>query len=352
MKRALLGMMAALGLSSCATDVAGTIGTGNTAGVAGVNMTGSGSEVGAKVYLYEAGNLSTPVDSTITDAQGKFEFHALPVGAYKLFLDQDGLAGAFQDVVIKENETTNSSVQLRPYVVMTVDTLLNGYCGVGANRLVNVGSSTLVRIPQQSGSLQLMSGSSTVLSVAWDSLAGTTSLSRAGKVVQQEAIAKHDGLLLATPASKVFDAGELLAWLPQAGDRLRVSVVFTLTENTGDTANLISFGNAFALQMSDSVLQFSFGSASSAIPQGVVAKGKPQMFVVLLDGSTNEFTSHLSALGGYDAVEQPERMVPGLSNATGRLVIGSASSRVKIHGVSVDLVKPVLLATPRVESDN
>lgn len=354
MKHVLLGLLAALGLSSCTSGggdpLAGTIGTGNTAGVAGVKLIGAGSEIGAKVYIYKADQLVVPVDTTRTDAQGNYHFDSLPVGSYKVFLDQNGLAGAFQDVVIKENATVNTTVELRPYVILHVDSSLNGYCGVGANVLVSSGTGTLVRVPQQMGSFALGTGTASDLSVAWDSVKGVSSLTKAGSVVFQEAIAAHAGLLLATPISKQYDAGVLSVWAPPAGGYLRVSVAFTLTKPLGDTASLITFGDAFSVQLNDTSLVLNDG-VSKKLMTGV-ARGVPQYIELILDGSTGELSGAMGSIGSLSILSLPPLQVTGLSNASGHLLVGNRNSFQLLHGASVDLVKSTSLTTPRVESDN
>lgn len=353
MKRALLGLMAAIGLSSCSAGgedpLAGTIGTGNTAGVAGVKLTGSGSEVGAKVYLYKADSLAYPVAVTSTDAQGNYRFDKLPVGSYKLFLDQNSMAGAFQDLVIKEGEETKTTVELRPYVFMRLDTVVDGYCGVGANALVKVGGTqTLVRVPQQTGSLSLVSGTSSELSVAWDSAAGVSTLSRAGKAVYQESVLVHAGLVFATPVSKTLKAGLFSAWNPPSDGTLRVGMVFTLAAPLGDTTSLITFGNVFSFQIKDSILVFDDGISPK--PLRVIPMDLPQYLEVSLDGATGDVSVDFGSLGSSSRAMFSDYRVVGLSNAADTLRVGSPF--VLLHGASVDLVKSVVLATPRVESSN
>jgi len=340
MKRLALSLLAGLGLLSCSQGadqtLAGTIGTGNTAGVAGVKLTGSGSEIGAKVYIYKADSLAYPVDTTRTDAQGNYHFDSLPVGSYTVFLDQNGLAGAFQDVVIKENVTVNTTVELRPYVILQVDSVISGYCGVGANTLVTTGSSTLVRIPQQQGTLSLVSGSSSNLTVAWDSVARITTLSRAGSAVLQEAVAAHDGVLLSSPVSKQYDAGAISVWKPHVGGFLRVSLVFTLTQSLGDTASLINFGEALSLQVSDSSLVIVDGASKKLM--GTIPRGVPQYLEMIVDGSTATLSGATGSVVGSMAAMLPALKSTGVSGATGHLLVGNAKPSFLLHGVSIDLV--------------
>lgn len=340
MKRLALSLLASLSLLSCSQGadqtLAGTIGTGNTAGVAGVKLIGAGSEVGAKVYIYKSDSLAYPVDTTRTDAQGNYRFDSLPVGSYKVFLDQNGLAGAFQDIVIKEGEETKTTVELRPYVILQVDSVIGGYCGVGANVLVRAGSSTLVRIPQQQGTLSLVSGSSSNLAVAWDSVARITTLSRAGSALLQEGVAAHDGVLFSRPVSKRYDAGAISVWRPQAGGFLRVSLVFTLTESLGDTASLINFGEGLALQVNDTNLVLVDGSSRKVI--GSIPRGIPQYLEMIMDGSTAKLSGVTGSVEGSMAAMLPALSSNGISNATGHLLVGNAKPSLLLQGVSIDLV--------------
>lgn len=336
MKRALLGLLAALGLSSCSTDVAGTIGTGNTAGVAGVATLPNGEHASAAVYLYKAEDPSVAVATIEADSTGRFAFEKLAEGNYLVFVDRNGQVGMLSDTLkLKADATAPLSISLLPYaLVLDVATGMDGYCAVSANELVTVGKLRYWRVPQKSGSYPLQLGGAAGYSVSWDSSDSVASLYRNGVRISSDSVLAHvESLPGKGLVGTELSAGNSSAWVPGPGQQLRIQLAYSFDSVSSDTSDLVRLDDASKVYVTRGITVV---HAGVTIPLDSISVGEVQQVELILDGSSDSLTVTIPNSSVNATVSLPDVKMSKLLGP--KLTLGNTGSNFRLHGVTISLV--------------
>jgi len=270
MKRLVLSFLAGLGLLSCSQgsdEVAGTIGTGNTAGVAGVAISSTGAvAASSKVYVYAVDSLDEPRADAVADANGAFRFDSLPTGKYLVFVDQNGQFGMLSDTLdLKAADSQAVVIKLQPYTLVNAGLIsAQGYCGVSANPLFRIDSAGYWRVPHVAVPLRLNIGGDTSYSVRWDSAGKVATLSKGNVVIAADTVKKHAETGLVTTGTQYL-LNPASAWYPQGNEQLHIGMAIRIGSGGTYPLNLASLGDSTSLAIDElGRLSIQVGQASGA----------------------------------------------------------------------------------------
>jgi hypothetical protein len=347
MKGLILPALAGLCLVSCSQSndsVAGTIGTGNTAGVAGVAIIGTNVPAAAHIYLYKADSTGAPVDSTVTGTSGNFAFSSLTAGKYLIYADQNGQLGMLSDTLSLGANDVNVAIELKPYLFVAAGTNLGpGYSAVSANPIINVDSVSFLKVLQDSRRLVVVTASGSY-ATQWDSATGSAALLQGFQAVAS------DTVLMATDstfgngvADKSLNVGLNSLWFPKTPHQLHIGLQLKAGSGSGYPMDLVRFDDSTSVQLvNDSLVEISIGQASgnalhSQFSLTAASVGQVVRLDLLLDGGTGKaIVSGSGAGSGLNAVVS---LGNPKVDSTSYLKLGSPSgSSVLLLGAGVELL--------------
>lgn len=270
MKRLALSLLAGLGLLSCSQgsdEVAGTIGTGNTAGVAGVAISSTGDvAASSKIYLYQVDSLGLPRAFAVADANGAFRFDSLPGGKYLVFVDQNGQFGMLSDTLtLKGADSQVVAIKLQPYTLVNAGAAaFQGYCGVSANMVLNIDTANYWRVPHVPVRLTLNIGGDTSYSVRWDSAGKVASLFQGNVVVAADTVKRHEESIQ-TMVGTQYSLKPASDWYPQGREQLHVGMAIKVAAGVTYPLTLASLDDSTRLEIDElGMLSLRIGQASGA----------------------------------------------------------------------------------------
>jgi hypothetical protein len=273
MKSSVLWLGLLLGLASCgqdSTQLSGAIGTGNTAGVAGIVLS-SDHSAKADVHLFRVENPGNSVQFQKSDSTGAFRFASVSPGKYLIFANQNGILGMLSDTFDLSGIDIDMKIHIKPYILVPVDdNQSTTFCGVAANRSLQVDINRYWKIPQSEQTLWV-DGSKSMPSVRYNAQNSTVTLTSSKGSTSTRLVHDTVGEVDQTPSSSMtVPAGTYGRWITDTSQIIRISMIMDIDSFPSTSMTLISFGDSigYALDSSGGISSISNHARLSSLSIG------------------------------------------------------------------------------------
>lgn len=287
MKPHVLWLGLATVLASCgqSTQLSGAIGTGNTAGVAGVVLS-AGHQTKADVYLYGAEAPQQPIQSQATDSSGRFRFNAVPVGKYVIFANQNSIIGMLTDTLQFQGVDTSMAIRMKPYVLVPADRTYNSnYCGVSMNTQIQINQTSYWKVPQSNQTFWI-AGETTNPSIRYDTRDSTASMIGPNGVISTTRLLKDtiSNLELDRNDAESITLDRYGHWLTDSSQVLRISMLLDIDSFPAQATPLLRIGDSLGFTLGP---KGSISAIGSHLQLTSLILGKKQHLEFLLSPGAN-----------------------------------------------------------------